>query len=184
MKKYNVIYADPPWKFGSKKTGGNMNSGAAQKYPVMKTVDICNMPVEKLAADDCLLVMWYVGAMPEDAIAVCKAWGFRVQNMNGFVWHKLTKNGNDVFGMGYVTRACSESALIGVKGKLKNLIKNRSVRAVISAQIEEHSRKPDVFRDAIDQLCGDVPRLEMFARQQSAGWDVFGNKVENSITIG
>jgi N6-adenosine-specific RNA methylase IME4 len=183
LKKYNVIYADPPWKFGSQKTGGNMNSGAAQKYPVMKTTDIAMMPVEQLCADDCLLVMWYVGAMPEDALAVCKAWGFRLMNMNGFVWNKLTKTGKPFFGMGYATRAGSESALIGVKGKLGNLIKDRGVRAVISAPVGRHSEKPDDFRRAIVRMCGNAPRLEMFARIQYDGWDVFGNQVDNSIEI-
>lgn len=183
MKKYNVIYADPPWRFNSKKSGGNMISGAAQHYQVMKTADIARIPVGELCADDCLLVMWYVGAMPEDAITVCNAWGFRLMNMNGFVWNKLTKTGKPFFGMGYATRAGSESALIGVKGKLGNIIKDHGVRSVISAQAGKHSEKPDDFRKAIVQMCGDVPRLEMFARIQPDGWDVFGNQVDNSIKI-
>ena len=183
MKKYNVIYADPPWKFNSKNSGGNMISGAAQNYQVMKTADIAKMQVEQLCADDCLLVMWYVGAMPEDAITVCKAWGFRLMNMNGFVWNKLTKTGKPFFGMGHATRAGSESALIGVKGKLGNLIKDRSVRAVINAPVGRHSEKPDDFRKAIVQLCGDVPRLEMFARVSTPGWDVFGNEVQSTVEI-
>lgn len=184
MSKYEVIYCDPPWKFDNKKTGGSMKSGADAQYPTMTVEQMRQMNVQSLCDDDCLLVMWWVGSQPKEAIDLAEAWGFKVKNMNGFVWRKLTKNLLDFFGMGFYTRAVSESALIAVKGKATGLIKDHSVRSLISAPVGRHSRKPDEFRDAIEKLCGDVPRLEMFARESSEGWDLFGNECDNSIEIG
>jgi N6-adenosine-specific RNA methylase IME4 len=175
-KKYRVIYSDPAWQFSNKKTGGSMASAAEQKYTVTSIDDMCELPVADLCDDDCLLVMWYVGSMPDEALKLARAWGFRVVNINGFVWDKETKKGLDYFGMGFTTRASTESALIGVKGKLGNLIKSHSVRAKIRAKVGEHSEKPQEFRDAIEKLCGNVPRIELFARNKVDGWDRWGNE--------
>ncbi len=158
-----------------------MNSGAAQIYDCMTIEDLKNLPVNELAADDCLLVMWWVGAMPQEAIDLVKAWGFTLRNMNGFVWEKLTKRHNPFFGMGYYTRAGSESAIIATKGKFTPA--SRSVRAVRRAPVGRHSEKPNEFREDIVELAGDVPRLEMFARTATEGWDVFGNEVSGSIEL-
>ncbi len=124
----------------------------------------------------CILVMWYVGAMPQEAIDLCKAWGFKLSNMNGFVWDKETKHGKDYFGMGFATRASTESALIAYKGKLGNLIKCHSIRAKIRAKVGWHSEKPQEFRDAIIKLCGDKNRIELFAREQFDGFDCWGDE--------
>lgn len=175
-RKYRVIYADPAWQFGNRNTGGTMKSAAEAKYTVTSLADMAAMPVEQLADEHCLLVMWWVGAMPQEAINLCKAWGFRLVNMNGFVWRKLTKTGIPFFGMGFATRTGSESALIGVRGKLGELIKDHSVRAVIESRVGRHSEKPHAFREAIEKLCGDVPRVELFARDAAAGWDCWGNQ--------
>lgn len=175
-RKYRVIYADPAWKFGNRNTGGSMTSSAESKYTVTSVADMAALPVAQLADEHCLLVMWWVGAMPQEAIDLCKAWGFRLVNMNGFVWRKLTKTGIPFFGMGFSTRAGSESALIGVRGKLGELIDDHSVRAVIEAKVGRHSQKPHEFREAIEKLCGDVHRVELFAREAAAGWDCWGNQ--------
>lgn len=175
--KYQVIYADPAWQFGNRNTGGSMTSSAEAHYTVTRLEEMAALPVAQLADDHCLLVMWWVGSMPQEAIDLCRAWGFRLVNMNGFVWRKLTKVSRiPFFGMGFATRAGSESALIGVRGKLGYLIKDHSVRAVIEATVGRHSEKPHVFREAIEKLCGDVPRVELFARTASDGWDCWGNQ--------
>ncbi|MGL6365353.1 MT-A70 family methyltransferase [Aeromonas veronii] len=175
-RKYRVIYADPAWQFNNKNTGGSMTSSAEAQYTVTSLADMAALPVSKLADDHCLLVMWWVGSMPQEAIDLCKAWGFRLVNMNGFVWRKMTKRWLSHFGMGFTTRAGSESALIGVRGKLSELIKDRAVRAVIEAEVGKHSQKPNEFRVAIQKMCGDVPRIELFARESAAGWDCWGNE--------
>jgi N6-adenosine-specific RNA methylase IME4 len=182
-KKYQVIYADPPWQFTNKKTGGSMRSGAEHQYLTTGIEGLKNIPVKNITADDAVLIMWYVGAMPQEAIDLVNSWGFTLKNMNGFVWNKLTKKGLPFFGMGFYTRAGSESAIIATKGKGAKLIKSHSIRAVISAKVSKHSKKPEEFKEAITNLCGDVPRLEMFARQSTDGWDVFGNEAPNSIDI-
>ena len=156
-----------------------MKSAAEAKYTVTSLADMAAMPVSGLADEHCLLVMWWVGAMPQEAIGLCKAWGFRLVNMNGFVWRKLTKTGIPFFGMGFSTRAGSESALIGVRGKLGELIDDHSVRAVIEAKVGRHSQKPHEFREAIEKLCGDVPRIELFARESVTGWDCWGDQAPN-----
>lgn len=181
MKKYKLIYADPPWSFNNKNTGGSMKSGADNQYNTMTLDQLKNMDINSISDDDCILIMWWVGSQPQEAIDLTKAWGFTLKNMNGFVWHKLTKNNKDHFGMGFWTRAGSESALIAIKGKPKPA--SRSVRAVGSYTVGKHSVKPDGFRERCVELAGDVPRLEMFAREKTEGWDVFGNEVEGSIKL-
>ena len=176
-KKYNIIYADPPWSFNSKKSGGSMRSGALNQYPTMSIKDLKDMPVADIADDNCILIMWWVGSQPQEAIDLCKAWGFRLTNMNGFVWNKLTIKGKPFFGMGHYTRAGSESALIGIKGKTSDNIVNRAVRAVRTARIGRHSEKPSAFRNDIVQMVGDKPRIELFARERAEGWDCSGNEV-------
>ena len=181
--KYRVIYSDPAWQFSNRNTGGSMTSSAEAKYTVTSVADMAALPVAGLADEHCLLVMWWVGAMPQEAIDLCRAWGFRLVNMNGFVWRKLTRvNRLPFFGMGHATRAGSESALIGVRGKLGVIIKDRTVRAVIEAPVGRHSEKPHAFREAIEQLCGDVPRIELFARAAAPGWHYWGDQAPGDIT--
>ena len=181
MPKYKLIYADCPWQFNNKKTGGNMKSGADAHYPTMTIEDLKRMDIDSITDDNCLLVMWWVGSMPQEAIDLCQAWGFTIKNMNGFVWNKLTTHGKPFFGMGFYTRAGSESCIIATKGKVKIL--DHGVRAVESKHVGVHSAKPSVFRKRCVQLIGDVPRLEMFARREAEGFDVYGNEVPNSIEI-
>lgn len=180
--KYEIIYCDPPWKFSNKKTGGTMKSGAVNKYPVMTLDDLKSLDVNSISADNCTLVMWWVGSMPQESIDLVNAWGFTLKNMNGFVWGKLTKNFLAFFGMGFRTRAGTESAIIAIKGKPK--VYSKSVRAFRLSVVGKHSEKPKEFRDDIVELCGELPRLEMFARERTPDWSVFGNEVEGSIKIG
>lgn len=187
QEKYSIIYADPPWQFKNSKTGGSMVSGAESKYMTTSIEDLKAMDVNSITADDAILFMWWVGSMPQEAIDLVNAWGFTLKNMNGIVWNKLTRNNNPHFGMGFWTRAGSESILIATKGKIKP--KSRSVRAVFNCEsqvqfegkILRHSEKPKQVRELIIELAGDLPRLEMFNRDDA--WDVFGNESKNSIQI-
>ncbi|MDX1538858.1 MT-A70 family methyltransferase [Arsukibacterium sp.] len=180
-KKYNIIYADPPWQFNSVKSGGSMKSGAAAHYSVMSPDQLKALDVPALCEKDCVLVMWYVSSQPQEALDLVKAWGFTLKNMNAFIWRKLSTNLIPHFGMGYWTRAGAECALIAVRGKPK--AECRSIRQVRDEVVGAHSAKPAIFRDDIVKLCGDVPRLEMFARVSAPGWDVFGDEVESSVHI-
>ena len=184
-KKYQLILADPPWQCNDVKTGGSMKSGAEAKYRVTSTYDLCCMPVRYLLEDDCILFMWYLNAMPEDAITLGKAWGFKkFLSMNGLIWHKLTKNGKTHFGMGHGTRASTESVMIMYNGSLSRLIENKSIRNIFEAKMPVyehgkyiHSAKPDEVFDIIESLCGHKSRLELFSRRERNGWDSFGDEV-------
>ena len=180
-KKYDIIYADPPWSFNNKKTGGNMISGADSHYSTMKLKDICALPIKDLTNDNCVLFMWWIASQPKEALQVVESWGFTIKTMTGFNWIKTTKTGKLDFGMGFWTRAGSECCLIAVKGKPKRI--NAGIRSVILQQRTLHSKKPDIVREEIVKLMGNLSKLELFARQNTIGWDVFGNEVNNSIKI-
>jgi len=181
MKKYSIIYADPPWQFNNKKTGGSMKSGADAHYSTMSIEDIKKFPINEIAEDDCVLIMWWVGSQPQEAIDLVKAWGFTIKNMNGFVWVKLTKKLLAFFGMGFWTRAGSESAIIATRGKPKPL--SHSVRAVRREVAGKHSEKPNIFREDVIELCGDLPRIELFARKKVEGWDSWGDEIDSDIKL-
>ena len=173
-KKYSLIYADPPWQYRDKASDGER--GAAHKYPVMSLQDLCRLPVWDLAADSCLLAMWWVPPMPAEALKLVDAWGFRLMTMKGFTWHKTNKNsGGSAMGMGHMTRGNSEDMLFAVKGKLPPRI-DAGIIQHVSAPRARHSEKPDVFRKLLVQMLGDVPRIELFCRDKKIGWDTWGNE--------
>ena len=181
MKKYNIIYSDPPWQFTNKNTGGSMKSGASAKYPTMTVDDICALPIQDIAADDCVLFMWHVASQPLEAFRVVESWGFTFKTMSGFTWAKVTARNKRWFGMGFYTRQGTENCLIAIKGKPK--IRKHNIRNLIVAKAPIHSKKPDCVRGRIKRLCGDLPRVELFARHEVKGWSSFGNEVENSIEL-
>ena len=179
MDAYKIIYADPPWNYKDKANAGKR--GACHKYNEMTLPELCQLPIYSIAADNCLLAMWWTGPLAAEALIVVEAWGFQLKTMKGFSWHKETKNGKSHFGMGNWTRANTEDCLFAVRGKPKRV--DASVRQYISSKIREHSRKPDEARDRLVELMGDVPRIELFAREKHEGWDVFGDQVEGSIEV-
>ena len=172
-KKYNIIYADPPWKYGGGKNK-NFAGLAVDHYPTMKTKDICKLPVDKIA-DDAVLFMWTTFPQLEASFEVAKSWGFKYRTA-AFTWVKLNKNGSPFLGLGFWTRSNSEICLIFTKGKYPRRTNNK-VSSVILSQREKHSKKPDIARERIVELLGDLPRIELFARQTAEGWDCWGNEV-------
>ena len=181
IKKYNIIYADPAWSFNNKKTGGGMTSGASSHYDTMSVDQMCKLPIKDIADDNCVLFMWWVASQPHEAIKLAESWGFKIKTMSGFNWVKTTKKGKLDFGMGFWTRAGSELCLIAIKGKPKRVKAN--VRSVIMAERTVHSRKPHEIRSLIVELMGDLPRVELFARQKADGWDSWGNEIESNINL-
>jgi len=175
-KKYQIILADPPWsyKVWSKK---GLGRSAESHYRTMDKLDIQKLVIP--ADDICTLFLWVTAPCLIEGIELCKAWGFEYKTI-GFVWIKKNKKADSLFwGMGYWTRANAELCLIATKGNPKRIAKN--VHQVVYTPIEEHSKKPAEVRNRIVQLMGDLPRIELFARQKTEGWDVFGNEVEGSI---
>lgn len=188
--KYNIIYADPPWSYSDKGCSGN----AAEQYDLMTTEAIASMLVPGIAAKDSVLFMWATWPKLEDAFKIIKGWGFTYKTC-AFVWVKTNRNSNpaqfmmrggdvmDTFnGLGRWTRGNTEFVLLATRGKgLRRL--SSSVRQLVFSPLRKHSQKPDEVRDRIVQLVGDLPRVELFARNRTAGWDVFGNQVEGGISL-
>lgn len=178
---YNVIYADPPWQYGDKKPRG----GAERHYPTMPLKEICALPISRLAADSCALFIWATWPLLPEALQVISAWGFEYKTL-GFDWVKATKNGKEHVGLGRYNRGNTEPCLLAVKGRVIDMVQSHAVRSlilgesdpeVLVAPIGAHSAKPAEARDRIVTLLGDMPRVELFARQQIAGWDCWGNQV-------
>ena len=172
-KKYSIIYADPAWSYRDKALAGNRGAGC--KYDVMSIDDIKNLPVKDLADDNCILFMWVTFPKLDECLDVIKAWSFEYKTV-GFTWVKKYKNGDNFMGMGRWTRANAEICMIATKGKPKRI--NAGIRQIIESVPERHSKKPDIVRDKIIELVGDLPRIELFARDKTEGWDVWGNQVD------
>lgn len=167
-KKYRVLCADPPWAFGDKLPGDSR--GAEKNYRVLTLDDIKAFPLPDLE-DDCILFLWRVSAMQEEALAVVRAWGFVPKTE--IVWKKKTKHGKRWFGMGRYCRAEHESCIIAVRGKMPPKVKN--VRSTFSAPIGIHSEKPEAFYKIVEKMY-DGPYVELFGRRLRDGWKVLGDQ--------
>jgi len=171
-KKYKIIYADPPWTYTD--TGGTKNARGMAKsfYETMDIDEIKKLPVNSIADENSFLFLWATEPLIQEALDVVKSWGFVYKNF-GFTWVKKTTDGKDFVGMGHYTRANPEICLLGLKGKVE--VVDHSIRKLVYSKVRQHSKKPDIVRDKIVQLCGDLPRIELFARTKVHGWDVWGN---------
>ena len=174
-EKFSIIYADPPWRYEQK----NRQGSAELHYPTMSIEEICSLPVADLAAKDSVLFLWATFPQLPEALKVIKAWGFSYRSV-AFVWIKRNRRSYSWFyGLGYWTRGNAEICLLAVKGHPKR--KSAGVHQLIVSPIERHSKKPDEAREKIVTLMGDLPRVELFARQSPPGWEVWGNEVKSTI---
>lgn len=186
--KYSLIYADPPWTYRDKCHAGER--GAEYKYPCMTEEQLRKLPISDLAADDCLLAMWWVGPMPIEAITLVACWGFKLKTMKGFTWHKRTKHGKDHIGMGNYSRANTEDCLFAIRGRphrvnagVRQYLETEEYDNFLDEKIGRHSEKPAEARRRLELLLGDVPRIELFARVASPGWHVWGNEVTSDVLL-
>lgn len=170
--KYNIIYADPPWRYEDREVPG----GAEQHYQTMTIDEIQKLPVQNISADNCILFMWVTFPLLQEGLDTIKAWGFEYKTI-GFNWVKWNKKSQSWFlGIGNYTRINSEICLIATKGE-RLPRKDMGICSVVDWPVMDHSKKPDVVRKLIVQLMGDLPRIELFARKEYKGWDCFGNEV-------
>lgn len=178
MKKYNIILADPPWDYGNTKVKDTTAFGIVEKhYPSMKFEDIKKLPIDKIADNNCYLFLWVTSPFLEKGFELIKSWGFKYATV-GFVWIKMTNDKSRVRGdgLGHYTNSNAEYCLIARKGRYWR--DSRKVRQVVLEPKDIHSKKPDEVSKRIVELCGDLPRIELFARKNTEGWDVWGNEVE------
>lgn len=179
-KKYSIIYADPPWKYNKRNNSKTkFGMGACGHYNMMTLQEIARLPVHNLVGDNAILFLWATFPKLQEALNTIKAWGFEYKTV-GFNWIKKNKNGSNFFGVGWYTKSNAEVCLIGVKGKAPK--ESNSVSSIIESVREEHSKKPSIVRDKIVQFCGDLPRIELFARQCANGWDCWGKEVPDDAS--
>jgi N6-adenosine-specific RNA methylase IME4 len=208
--KFNIIYADPPWKYNqSVKQGVLKRKDGSLIYPSMsmKELEALGPDMQRITKADAALLLWATMPLLPEAFRLMEAWGFKYKTC--FVnWVKTTKQGDrPAFGVGYYTRSNAELCLLGVRGKIasyKRLLPEEQDRGassmssivyeedsdvrpnflqhlensstpVVMTPRREHSRKPAVVRDMITRLFGDIPRVELFARESTDGWTVLGN---------
>lgn len=173
-KKYNIIYADPPWTFKYRSNKGEKKSGEIH-YNCMDIEDIYNLPVQNIADNNCVLMLWIIYPLLKEGLQTIEKWGFTYKTC-GFSWIKKNKKADSFFwGLGYWTRANNEICLLATKGKPTR--ESKSVHQIVYEPIDKHSKKPQIVREKIVELCGDLPRIELFAREKTEGWDVWGNEV-------
>ena len=178
MKKYQIIYADPPWQYKDK---SKSHGGCAEShYPTMSVKEICALDVASIAEENSVLLLWVTMPFLPEGLEVMKAWGFKFKT-SAFTWVKTNKDGSIYMGMGRHTRANAEICILGTKGKGVP----RQNAAVYNTQLAprgKHSQKPVQFKNDIIRLYGNgLARLEMFCRERTGGWDAWGNEVESDI---
>ena len=178
-KKYQIIYADPPWRFSSKelqKYNGKRFTSMDKHYPTQNKDWIKNLSVKTITDNNCALFLWSTDAHIKEAIQTIEAWGFKYITI-AFIWEKITKTGKTVANLGAWTMKNYEICLLGTRGKMLQYKKTNNIYQKVKALRTEHSKKPPIVRDKIIELFGNLPRIELFARQKTEGWDVWGNEV-------
>lgn len=173
-KKYSIFYADPPWKCDILRSGKDAGR-QFDNYPTMKTDDICKLDFRSMYNEDCLLFLWSTNTFLPDAIRVMKAWDFKYHCC--IVWEK----DRGITMRGFHRKV--EFLLFGYEGKFPDISRGTPFPCHVSAKRTRHSEKPDIFRELIINKFGDLPRIELFARTRTPGWDVWGNEVESDIDL-
>jgi N6-adenosine-specific RNA methylase IME4 len=164
-KKYRIIYADPPWKYGNAMP--EYVTEPQDYYLLMDTSDICKMPVKDVLEDDAVLFLWSTSPHLPEALEVAKSWGFTYKT--SFIWDKVKHN------MGHYNSVRHELLLVCTRGACTPDVK-KLFDSVVSIERTEHSKKPAFFREVIETLYTYGNKLELFAREAPEGWDVFGNQ--------
>ena len=179
-KNYEIVYADPPWKYYG---DPDKDQAAGKHYECMSFDALASMPIRKIMAPKAVMFMWATSAKLSDACSLFTEWGFFYRGVFQ-VWVKTSMGGAIIHGQGVrpsFTKPTAEYLLVGSteeKGRTFPINTEAMPNVVLAPRPNNvHSKKPGIFRDNIVELLGDRPRVELFAREESAGWDVFGNEV-------
>jgi len=205
MKKYICIVADPPYAFKDNLTMSNTKRGAASNYQgVLNIEELKKLPIDKLSADNSILALWVPSTLLVEGLDIMNAWGFKYKQ--NYIWVKTKINPlinlkinkkdnisfikdkiksfliNDILAikMGHLFRQTHEICLIGTKGKLQTLLKNKAQRSVSLFPATKNSTKPEYLQDSLDIMFSGK-KLELFARRNRKGWDCFGNECPTSL---
>lgn len=172
MKKYSVIYADPPWEIQKIKRASRPNQ-IEMDYPMMKLDDIKSLKIREISEENSVLFLWTIQKYLRDSFDVMDSWGFKYQRT--ITWDK--QNGMCLFGFHHRT----EFLLFGYRGKIEMYPKRKAFPTMVQCKTDKHSKKPQIFRDLIIPF--GSTRIELFAREKTEGWDVWGNEVESDIDL-
>jgi len=181
LKKYDIIYADPPWDYGGKMQFDKSSRGVAEidlekpifissanfKYPTLKTEDLMKIPTWEIAKDDCLLFMWVTSPHLDQGIELGKTWGFKYRTV-AFVWDKMVHN------PGQYTLSYCELCLVFKRGRIPKPRGSRNVKQLVRVPRGKHSEKPDEVRKRIEEMFPTQEKIELFARYKPDDWDVWG----------
>ncbi len=180
--KYKIIYADPPWKYNSKSAVNNSSGSQIKKlnehYESMNTKDLKSLPVIDIIDKEACCFMWVTDSHLKEGIEIMESWGFKYKTI-AFVWLKKTKHGNNCVNVAPWTLKSTEICLFGTKGAMTKYKKHNSVMQFVEAERADHSKKPQEVRLRIEKLFGDLPRIELFARDKKKGWEALGNDIDN-----
>ncbi|KPP83645.1 MT-A70 family methyltransferase [Erythrobacter sp. HL-111] len=178
-EQFGTILADPPWQFQNRTGKVAPEHKRLNRYGTMTLDEICELPIQEIAADPSHLYLWVPNALLPEGMRVMEAWGFRY--VSNIVWEKVRKDGGpDGRGVGFYFRNVTEILLFGVRGKnARTLAPGRRQVNIIRSRKREHSRKPDEQYPIIEG-CSWGPRIELFSRGVRNGWTVWGNQAEES----
>jgi len=180
-KKFDIIYADPPWDYNGKLQFDKSSKGvdkldvskkifissASFKYPTLKTKELMNLQLNEIAKDDCLLFMWTSNPHLSQAIELGESWGFKYRTI-AFVWDKMNHN------PGQYTLSNCELCLVFKKGKIPQPRGARNVRQLVKVKRGKHSEKPIEVLQGITKMFPTQDKIELFARRTAEGWDCWG----------
>ena len=181
-KKYQIIYADPPWSYyndsNAKPDCTTIRGMRRPPYSVMGSKEIMDLPIKDISAENCILFIWTTDYHLQKCLEVIRKWGFEYKTV-GFVWNKKC-----CFMGAYTMKSGIELCLLATKGKdAHKLVKEHNIRALIEEKRKKHSEKPTEVKKRIVKLLGDLSRIELFAREKTNGWDVWGNEVKSDINL-
>lgn len=177
LKKYDIIYADPPWFYRGRKQFGFAGDvvvdtgGAIKHYLTMTKKEIANLPIQKISKENALLFIWIPGPILLDGIDVIKVWGFEYKR-DAFQWDKQRTN------PGYYTLSQIETCYVAKRGKIPQPRGSRNERQFHSELRGEHSAKPTEIRDRITKMFPTQDKIELFAREVADGWDAVGYEID------
>ena len=164
---FDVFYADPPWKYNDELI--KEYGAATHHYRTMSISELCALPIKAIAADNAVLFIWVTSPLLEESFNVIKAWGFEYKT--SFIWDKQDHN------YGHYNSVRHELLLICTKGSYlpqsKKLID--SVQSI--KRSDEHSEKPEKFREIIEEMYSKGRKKELFPREEHEGWDSFGDEI-------
>ena len=174
-KKYRTIYADPPWQFQNRTGKVAPEHKRLRRYETMGLEEIKQLPVSEVADEKSHLYLWVPNALLPEGLEVMKAWGFTYKT--NIIWEKVRADGQpDGRGVGFYFRNVTEILLFGIHGNNNRTLQaGRSQVNLIRSMKREHSRKPDEMIPIIE-ACSSAPYLELFARGNRPGWDMWGDQ--------